>query len=270
MGRVMSARRLATSLVAVAGSHSLCLSQAGPADVEDTGDAAREEPAEAAAGPPSPPNTEDELSASLLSRRRLFLLGDVTDDSANALIKRLLWLEAAAPGEPVELIINSSGGSLWAGFALLDTMRAISSPVHTCCLGRCRSMAAVLLAAGEPGHRYASASSRLMIHQPYWDQDIVGSYAQAEDLSVQARESERQRRHWASTLGELTRADADALDARMARDVHLTAVEAVELGLVDHVLAGLAGTAAGMRPAGAGGEAEAAGPAAKERKPNAD
>src|SRR6056297_1941531 len=103
------ARRLATSLTAVAGSRALCLSQAGPADVEDAGDAARE--VEVATGPPSAPSSEDELSASLLSRRRLFLLGDVTDESANALIKRLLWLEASAPGTPVELIINSSGGS---------------------------------------------------------------------------------------------------------------------------------------------------------------
>jgi hypothetical protein len=91
-----------------------------------------------------------------------------------------------------------------------------------------------------------------MIHQPYWDQDAVGSYAQADDLSLQARESERQRRHWASTLAELTRADADALDARMARDVHLSAAEAVEIGLVDHVLAGMSGAAAGMRPVGGG------------------
>jgi ATP-dependent Clp protease protease subunit len=147
----MFARRLATSLTAAAGYRACSLSQAGPADVEEAGN--RAEPVQAPAALPSPPSSEDELNASLLCRRRLFLLGDVTDDSANALIKRLLWLEAAAPGQPIELIINSSGGSLWAGFALLDTMRAISSPVHTCCLGRCRSLAAVLLAAGEPGHR---------------------------------------------------------------------------------------------------------------------
>ena len=110
-------------------------------------------------GKPAPPQSDCELDAAHLSHRRVFLLGDVTDDSANALIKRLLWLEAASPGEPIEFVINSSGGSLWAGFALFDTLRAVSSPVHTVCLGRCRSMAAVLLAAGEPGHRYAAASA---------------------------------------------------------------------------------------------------------------
>lgn len=191
----------------------------------------------------TPPSTEEELSAALLSHRRLFLLGDVTDDSANALVKRLLWLEATAPGEPIELVINSSGGSLWAGFALFDTMRAISSPVHTCCIGRCRSMAAVLLAAGEPGHRYASESARLMIHQPYWDSDAVGSYSQADDLKVQAHESDRQRQHWAATLAALTGSDAAALDSKMVRDVNLTAAEAKEMGLIDHILGGMKGEA---------------------------
>lgn len=200
-------------------------------------------------GKPAPPQSDCELDAAHLSHRRVFLLGDVTDDSANALIKRLLWLEAASPGEPIELVINSSGGSLWAGFALFDTLRAVSSPVHTVCLGRCRSMAAVLLAAGEPGHRYAAASARLMIHQPHWDGEAVGSYAQADDLSAQARESERQRRHWAETLGRLTGADAGSLDSKMVRDVHLTAGEARALGLVDHILGPVQGAAAGgLRP----------------------
>eukprot|EP00965_Chrysotila_dentata_P208743 6184874-Pleurochrysis_carterae.AAC.8 len=109
-------------------------------------------------------------------------------------------------------------------------------------------MAAVLLAAGEPGHRYASASARLMLHQPYWDGDAISSYAQADDLKNQARESDRQRQHWASTLAELTGSDAASLDARMMRDVHLTAAEAKELGLVDHVLGGMSSSTPGLTP----------------------
>jgi len=184
------ATRFASAALLASGG-AQALSQAGPTDAAAAAVAATDAAAAAAATtdveppaksePPTKaaaPSTEDELSAALLTHRRLFLLDDVTDESANALIRRLLWLEADAPGEPIELIINSSGGSLWAGFALFDTMRAISSPVHTCCIGRCRSMAAVLLAAGEPGHRYASESARLMVHQPYWDRYSAGEYSQ--------------------------------------------------------------------------------------------
>ena len=87
------------------------------------------------------------MSQRFLEARRVFLNGAVNDESANRLVAELLYLEAASPGTPIDLYINSSGGSLWGGFAVYDTMRAISSPVRTICIGRCRSMAAVLLAA---------------------------------------------------------------------------------------------------------------------------
>ena len=118
-----------------------------------------------AAGPPLPNDLRTHFSRS----RRLFLTGPVHDDSANLLVAQLLFLEEAQPGVPIELTISSNGGDLYGGFAIHDTIQAISSPVHTICIGRCRSMAAVLLACGEPGHRLAFPNSRIMIHQPTWD-----------------------------------------------------------------------------------------------------
>ena len=201
-----------------------------------------EEQVETPSGPDPP--TDDEMPQRFLSERRVFLMSSIDDTSANRLVKQLLWLEADRPGAPIDLYINSSGGDLWGGFAVFDTMRAISSPVRTVCLGRCQSMAAMLLAAGEPGQRYACASSRLMIHQPSWGWGIFSGDSdskQAEDLSIQATESQRQREHWSATLAALTGQNGKEIDARMARNVHLNAAEAKGLGLVDHILGGIEG-----------------------------
>merc|ERR1712118_572992 len=101
--------------------------------------------------------------------RVLFLNGQVDEDAANLLVSQLLWLELEEPGVPIRLIINSSGGKLFGGFAVVDAMRWISSPVYTICLGRAESMAAVILAAGKPGHRGILPNARVMIHEPTWD-----------------------------------------------------------------------------------------------------
>ena len=186
----------------------------------------------------SAPQGDAQMSQRFLEARRVFLNGAVNDESANRLVAELLYLEAASPGTPIDLYINSSGGSLWGGFAVYDTMRAISSPVRTICIGRCRSMAAVLLAAGEPGERYAAASARLMIHQPSWSFDSHDGAASksATNVTAEAAECEAQRKHWAATLAVLTGRDAAELDARMAHDHYLTAEEARELGIVDRLL----------------------------------
>lgn len=178
------------------------------------------------------------MSHRFLEARRVFLHGAINDESANRLVAELLYLEAASPGTPIDLYINSSGGSLWGGFAVYDTMRAISSPVRTICIGRCRSMAAVLLAAGEPGERYAAASARLMIHQPSWGWDSQDGAASksATNVTAEAAECEAQRQHWAATLAVLTGRDAAELDARMAHDHYLTAEEGRDLGIVDRLL----------------------------------
>ena len=186
----------------------------------------------------SAPQGDAQMSHRFLEARRVFLNGTVNDESANRLVAELLYLEAASPGTPIDLYINSSGGSLWGGFAVYDTMRAISSPVRTICIGRCRSMAAVLLAAGEPGERYAAASARLMIHQPSWGWDSQDGAASksANNVTAEAAECEAQRQHWATTLAVLTGRDAAELDARMAHDHYLTAEEGRELGIVDRLL----------------------------------
>ena len=117
--------------------------------------------------PHASPKSISELVTTLSTKsRHVFVTGSITDDSARAVIAQLLFLEDAAPGAPILMHINSGGGKVYAGLAIHDVMAAISSPVHTTCLGHCESMAAVLLAAGERGARYALPNSRVMIHKP--------------------------------------------------------------------------------------------------------
>merc|ERR1719323_2164656 len=94
------------------------------------------------------------------------LMGPIDSSSAKEVIAQFLYLERQDPGQPITLMINSGGGKVAAGIAILDVMRELHSPVRTLCLGRCSSMAAVLLAAGEKGARWAAPNCRIMIHQP--------------------------------------------------------------------------------------------------------
>ncbi len=115
----------------------------------------------------SDPRSAQELLLSLSLRyREVFINGSIDDESARHVIAQLLFLEREAPGTPIRVNINSSGGKVAAGLAIHDVMRSLSSPVRTTCLGHCSSMAAVLLAAGEKGERYAQPNARIMIHQP--------------------------------------------------------------------------------------------------------
>ena len=106
-------------------------------------------------------------------------------------MKQLHYLERAAPGEKIELYVNSNGGDLWGGFAVIDTMRQLSSPVHTVCVGRCRSMAAVIFAAGEPGHRGVAPRARVMLHQPRWTGEVVDGSAALRGNRVDAAATTR-------------------------------------------------------------------------------
>ena len=102
----------------------------------------------------------------LLQKRVIFLHGEVTDDKANSLVAQLLYLESVNPEEPVEMYINSPGGSVTAGLAIYDTMQYVNPEVHTFVTGQACSMGSLLLSAGTPGKRYALQNSRIMLHQP--------------------------------------------------------------------------------------------------------
>jgi len=123
-----------------------------------------------APAPPAPPvakSDADLFYGQLLTQRRIFLNGRVDDRSAHTLVGKMLFLDAADPHTPIVMYINSGGGVVTAGLAMYDVMMHVRPPVYTVCLGHAESMAAVLLCAGEKGHRYALPNSRIMIHQPH-------------------------------------------------------------------------------------------------------
>src|SRR2546430_3874574 len=167
----------------------------------------------------------------LFEERIIFLGVQIDDASANDVMAQLLCLESTDPDRDIIMYINSPGGSFTSLTAIYDTMQFVKPEIQTVCLGQAASAAAVLLAAGTPGKRFALENSRIIIHQPATE----GGYGQSSDIEIQAREILRMRalledlisRHSTQTV-EKVRKDID-------RDKILTAVEAKEYGLVDEV-----------------------------------
>ena len=172
-----------------------------------------------------------DIYSRLLQDRVVFLGTQVTDESANAVVAQLLYLQSVDPTADVHLYINSPGGSVTAGLAIYDTMQYISCDVATYCIGQCASMGAVLLTAGAPGKRYALPNSRVMIHQP-----LAGMEGTAEEIMIHAKEfrfikekiNQILLKHSGRTLEEIRR-DTD-------RDNFMSAEEAFEYGLIDKVI----------------------------------
>ena len=170
---------------------------------------------------------------SRLLKDRIVLLGtEVNDAVASLICAQLLFLESQDPEKEIYLYINSPGGSVTAGFAIYDTMRYISAPVATVCMGRAASMGAFLLAAGEQGMRFALPNSQIMIHQP-----SAGYHGQATDIEIHAREVLRLRERLNRILAENTGRPYEDVVNATERDNFLTAEEARELGIIDRVLA---------------------------------
>ena len=163
---------------------------------------------------------------------RIIFLGTAIDDAvANTVVAHLLYMESQDPEKDIFLYVNSPGGSVTAGMAIYDTMQFIRAPVSTICIGQAASMAAVLLAAGNPGKRRILPNARVMIHQP-----LGGARGQASDIEITAKEILR----WKKVLNEIvahhTGQDFDKVKADSDRDYFLGAQEAKEYGLVDEVL----------------------------------
>ena len=171
-----------------------------------------------------------DIYSRLLQDRVVFLGTQVTDESANAVVAQLLYLQSVDPKADVHLYINSPGGSVTAGLAIYDTMQYISCDVATYCIGQCASMGAVLLTAGAPGKRYALPNSRVMIHQP-----LAGMEGTAEEIMIHAKEfrfvkeklNQILLKHSGRTLEEIRR-DTD-------RDNFMSAADAMAYGLIDQV-----------------------------------
>ncbi len=168
----------------------------------------------------------------LFEDRIVFLGVQVDDTSANDVMAQLLWLEGDDPDRDIRVYINSPGGSSTSLMAIYDTMQFVRPDVETVCLGQAASAAAVLLAAGTPGKRYALPNSRVLIHQP----SMAGVHGQVSDLEIQAGEIQRIRRQLETTLARHTGKDVEEVRRDIERDRVLTADEAVGYGIVDHVL----------------------------------
>jgi ATP-dependent Clp protease protease subunit len=176
---------------------------------------------------------EKNLELNLYKDRKIFLWSQVDNESAKAIVMRLLSLEVEKPGEEIVFFINSPGGSVSDGLAIYDTMQAISSPVSTVCVGLAASMGAMLLCAGTAGRRFAWPHARIMIHQPSMMGTITGP---STDLEIHAREIVRSREELNRLMAQHCDQDLERIAKDTDRDNWMTAAEAKEYGLVDDVI----------------------------------
>ena len=167
----------------------------------------------------------------LMMDRIIFLGTDVYDYSANVIQAQLLFLDNNDPGKDVNIYINSPGGSVYAGLGIYDTMQYIQSDVATICTGMAASMAAVLLVAGAKGKRFALPHSRVMIHQP-----MGGAQGQASDIEITAREILKLKHELYSIIADHSGQDIEKVERDSDRDYWMTAEEAKEYGMIDHLL----------------------------------
>jgi ATP-dependent Clp protease, protease subunit len=172
-----------------------------------------------------------DIYSRLLKERVIFLVGPVTDQSANVIVAQLLFLESENPDKDISLYINSPGGSVSAGMAIYDTMQFIKPDVSTLCTGLAASMGAFLLAAGAKGKRFSLPNSRIMIHQP-----LGGAQGQAADIEIQAREILYLRDRLNHILAEKTGRSVEQISKDTDRDNFMSAAEAADYGMIDKVL----------------------------------
>ena len=169
---------------------------------------------------------------SRLLRDRIVFLGVAIDDNvANLVVAQLLYLESEDPDKEIHFYINSPGGLVSAGLAIYDTMQYIKSPVSTYCMGQAASMAAILLAAGQKGKRYALPHARILIHQP-----MGGFSGQATDVEIQAREILRLKQELNEILTQHTNQPIERIERDTERDYYMSGEQASEYGLIDAVI----------------------------------
>jgi ATP-dependent Clp protease, protease subunit len=173
-----------------------------------------------------------DIYSRLLKERVIFLVGPVTDTSANLIVAQLLFLEAENPDKDISFYINSPGGSVTAGMSIYDTMQFIKPDVSTLCIGQAASMGAFLLASGAKGKRFSLPSSRVMIHQP-----SGGFQGQSSDIQIQAKEIMYLRTRLNEILASHTGKTAEEIDIDTERDNFMSAEESVQYGMIDKVIA---------------------------------
>ena len=172
-----------------------------------------------------------DIYSRLLKERVIFAVGPVEDYMANVIVAQLLFLESENPDKDISIYINSPGGSVTAGLAIYDTMQFIKPPVSTLCMGQAASMAAVLLAAGATGKRYALPNSRVMIHQV-----LGGASGQYSDVEIATREMKKMRDTLNGILAKHTGRTVEQLVVDTDRNNFMSAAEAKTYGLIDEIL----------------------------------
>jgi len=172
-----------------------------------------------------------DIYSRLLKERVVFLVGPVTEESANLIVAQFLFLESDNPDKDISFYINSPGGSVSAGLAIYDTMQFVKPDVSTLCVGQAASMGAMLLCAGAKGKRYCLPNSRVMIHQP-----MGGFQGQASDIEIHAKEILYLRQRLNEIMAKHTGQNVDKISRDTDRDNFLSADESVQYGLADKVL----------------------------------
>jgi ATP-dependent Clp protease protease subunit len=171
-----------------------------------------------------------DIYSRLLRDRVVFIVGAVTEQTANLVVAQLLFLESENPDKDISLYINSPGGSVSAGFAIFDTMQFVKPDVSSICIGVAASMGAFLLAAGAKGKRYSLPNSRIMIHQP-----MGGVQGQAADIEIHAKEILYLRERLNKILAERCGQPVEKIAKDTDRDNFMSADDAVKYGLIDKI-----------------------------------
>jgi len=172
----------------------------------------------------------DIIYRTVLSTRAVWLQGEVTEVTAFQIVTELLYLEKLDPKLPAILYINSPGGKVYDGLSILDCMRHVSMPVYTHCMGHAMSMGAILLACGEPGHRYASPNSSIMIHQV-----SGGAFGDTDNLEVNVQEQKRLQKLLLKELARVSNKNLARIRKDCRVDYFLSAKDAKTYGLIDKV-----------------------------------
>lgn len=173
------------------------------------------------------------LQRKFLEERKVFLWGQVDEDSSKSVVEKLLYLETTDPAKDITFFIDTPGGSITSGMAIFDTIKLIKSPVKVVVMGMAASMGSILLSAPKKGNRYVYPHARVLIHQPLITGRMV---APAVDINIQAHEMERLRDELNQILADASGQPLEKIANDTDRDFYLTAQEAIDYGLADHIV----------------------------------
>ncbi|QGY48044.1 ATP-dependent Clp protease proteolytic subunit [Maribellus comscasis] len=176
-------------------------------------------------------SVQKRIESKLLEQRKVFLWGQVDDDSAEDIVSKLLYLEADKPGEKITFFINSPGGVVTSGLSILDTMKIISSPVSTVCMGLAASMGSILLSAGEKKQRFIYPLGKVLIHQP----SIGMLQGTASDLEIHAKQIIKTKKLLAEILAKNSNHNVEQILKDFERDYWMDSNESIDYGIVDGV-----------------------------------